>query len=382
MAGGATSPPILRAACRILVPGSTSMVILSIVTLNSFFSSAIIICLSRCRFQRIRIVRQPIIPYQTLLRIIDMPFEFIPEMPYRRRHRPCRRITQRTDRISFYLPLNIPQQIDIAFLPLPILYMPQDLLHPSRSLPAGRTLPAALMAVKPRQRQRMPDHTLVFIQYDETARSHHRSLGKTTVAQALVVHQPRLALRRLQEQVRRQDRHRRAPGDTGLQPLAAGNPPAIFVRINKLFHRYRHFDLIYPRLIDIAAGRDQFRTRRFPDTDLRIGFPAVIDDRHHGSQRLHIVHHRRTIPYPLHRREWRLDPGVAPFAFQRFDQRGLFPADIRARARMDIDLAIETRTQYILPQPPTRLRLRDRLFQYLGYPGIFAPDIDISALAT
>src|ERR1700748_1072746 len=41
MAGGATSPPIFRAACKMLVPGSTSIVILSIVTLNNFFSSAI-----------------------------------------------------------------------------------------------------------------------------------------------------------------------------------------------------------------------------------------------------------------------------------------------------------------------------------------------------
>ena len=41
MAGGATSPPICRAAWRIDVPGSTSMVMLSIVTLKSFFSSPI-----------------------------------------------------------------------------------------------------------------------------------------------------------------------------------------------------------------------------------------------------------------------------------------------------------------------------------------------------
>jgi hypothetical protein len=41
MAGGTTSPPILLAAVRMEVPGSTSIVILSIVTLNNFFSSAI-----------------------------------------------------------------------------------------------------------------------------------------------------------------------------------------------------------------------------------------------------------------------------------------------------------------------------------------------------
>jgi hypothetical protein len=34
MAGGATSPPILRAAFNIVVPAGTSIVMLSIVTLN------------------------------------------------------------------------------------------------------------------------------------------------------------------------------------------------------------------------------------------------------------------------------------------------------------------------------------------------------------
>jgi hypothetical protein len=41
MVGGTISPPILRAAIRIVVPGSTSTEMLSIVTVSSFFSSAI-----------------------------------------------------------------------------------------------------------------------------------------------------------------------------------------------------------------------------------------------------------------------------------------------------------------------------------------------------
>src|SRR5216684_711139 len=48
MAGGATSPPILRAAARIEVPGSTSMVILSIVTLIYFLVGLLALFNSRC----------------------------------------------------------------------------------------------------------------------------------------------------------------------------------------------------------------------------------------------------------------------------------------------------------------------------------------------
>ena len=41
MVGGTISPQILRAAIRMVVPGYTSVVMLSLVTLNNFFSSAI-----------------------------------------------------------------------------------------------------------------------------------------------------------------------------------------------------------------------------------------------------------------------------------------------------------------------------------------------------
>src|SRR5579859_3682642 len=136
MAGGATSPPILRAACKILVPGSTSMVILSIVTLNNLGASAIYrfiwsvsICFvsaqppsgrlgRRRNFQRIGIMRQSIIARLRLHRILHMPLELVPEMADRCRYRPGRRISERTDGIAFDLALNIPEQVDIAHLAL------------------------------------------------------------------------------------------------------------------------------------------------------------------------------------------------------------------------------------------------------------------------
>src|SRR5690349_6729677 len=116
MAGGATSPPIFRAAWRIEVPGSTSMVILSIVTLNNFFSSAIIIFYLVLRggyLQWVSIMRKAKVSMLRFHRIRHMPFKLIPEMPDRRRNRPGSRIPQRTNGIPFYLTLDVPQQVDI-----------------------------------------------------------------------------------------------------------------------------------------------------------------------------------------------------------------------------------------------------------------------------
>jgi hypothetical protein len=55
MAGGATSPPIFLAAFKMVVPGATSMVMLSMVTLNgagaSFFISSLIFDFTHVRFK-------------------------------------------------------------------------------------------------------------------------------------------------------------------------------------------------------------------------------------------------------------------------------------------------------------------------------------------
>src|SRR3569833_656411 len=123
-----------------------------------------------------------------------MPFELIPEMTDSRRIRPGRRIPQGTNGIPFNPALDIPQQIDIAHFTLTIFDVLQDLLHPARSFTAGGALSTALMTVEPRQRQRMPHHTLVFIQHDKTTATHHGPFRESAVSKALIVHHTRLPL--------------------------------------------------------------------------------------------------------------------------------------------------------------------------------------------
>src|SRR5687768_13886906 len=124
MVGGTISPPIFRAAIRMVVPGSTSMEILSIVTFNNFCSSAIyyvsqgagchckddkclnyfprrstLITLCYCHIKGIGIMGQTKISTLCFNGICDVPFKFIPEMPYSGSHRPGRSITQRANGI-------------------------------------------------------------------------------------------------------------------------------------------------------------------------------------------------------------------------------------------------------------------------------------------
>ena len=145
------------------------------------------------RCQCVCVMCQSEVALLALLRVFHMPFEFVAEMPDGSRHGPCGCITKRTDGIAFDLPLDNPQQIDIAQLAFAVFDLVQDLFHPSGTLAAGRTLSAALMAIETGQRQGMTHHALVFIEHDESAAAHHATGGETAVAQAFVVHQPLLA---------------------------------------------------------------------------------------------------------------------------------------------------------------------------------------------
>src|ERR1700759_1279879 len=95
-----------------------------------------------------------------------MPLELIPKVTYRRRDRPGSRVTQRADGITFDLTLDIPEQIDIAFLSFTAVDVLQRILY----------------------------HPRVFVEYDKSTRAHHRALWKTAVGKPFVVHHPGLAL--------------------------------------------------------------------------------------------------------------------------------------------------------------------------------------------
>src|SRR3954469_21495925 len=112
-----------------------------------------------------------------------MPFELVAEMTDGCRYRPGRRVSQRTDRIPFYFTLNVPQQVYVAHLAFSIFNVVQNLFHPARSFTAWRALATAFMPVKPRQRQGVAHHALVFVQHNETAGAHHGTGLETAIGQ-------------------------------------------------------------------------------------------------------------------------------------------------------------------------------------------------------
>ena len=82
----------------------------------------------------------------------------------------------------------------------------------------------------------------------------------------------------------------------------------------------------------------------------------------------------------LHR-ERRLVPGLAPESFDRVEDRGLFPADVRAAAAADLDVEGESCPHHVWAKEPPCARRVDRALEPLGGQGILSPHVDESLLA-
>src|SRR5260221_2982185 len=108
---------------------------------------------------------------------------------------------------------------------------------------------------------------------------------------------------------------------------------------------------------------------------------AHVDDRHYCRQGLYVVDEGGATPNAFHGGEGRFDTGIAAFAFEGFDQRRLFTADIGAGAGVYINFAVKTGTQDVFSQPAVGFCLVDGPLEDIGDPGVFAPDIDIGSLA-
>jgi hypothetical protein len=70
-------------------------------------------------------------------------------------------------------------------------------------------------------------------------------------------------------------------------------------------------------------------------------FAAVQGDQGRAGEGLDVVDDGRLVEVAVGDRERRADARPSRLAFQRLDQRGLFAADIGARAQMDLDVEIE-----------------------------------------
>src|SRR6185369_10468953 len=115
-----------------------------------------------------------------------------------------------------------------------------------------------------------------------------------------------------------------------------------------------------------GVGPDAFEPRR-----------AALEDVPHAHQRLHVVDDGRTAEHAVDGRKRRLDARMGTLALERFDQAGLFAADVRAGAAMHVDVELARGAENVLAEKAFRLRFGDRLEQHVGAESELTANVDV-----
>src|SRR5690606_36615891 len=146
---------------------------------------------------------------------------------------------------------------------------------------------------------------------------------------------------------------------------------------DQLAQRDSHLLLDIARIVDVPGDAEQLGAgvlrpaKRGPPVDA-----APQDGRRNGNG-LDIVDRGRTAVEAARRREGRLEARLALLAFETFEQRRLFAADIGAGAAMQIDVVVEPRSAGVAADQAGLVRLVDRVLQMLGLAEKFTADIDV-----
>ena len=91
-------------------------------------------------------------------------------------------------------------------------------------------------------------------------------------------------------------------------------------------------------MLDVAGELDRHGAARAAHAEIGIGLGAVGEDEGDRRKRQHVVDHGRLAEQALVRRQRRLGADDAAAAFEAFQQRGFFAADIGAGADPDFEI--------------------------------------------
>src|SRR5262249_4894861 len=111
------------------------------------------------------------------------------------------------------------------------------------------------------------------------------------------------------------------------------------------------------------ADAVQLRTAVLFGSKRREPFGALAKNQGDVAEGLDVVHRRRAVVEADHRGKWRLVARLRAFALERFEQSRLFTGFVRARAAMDVDVALETGPENVLAEKSSLIGLLERLFE-------------------
>ena len=295
-------------------------------------------------------------------------FDLVTEMRDQALDRPRRRIAQRADGVALDLFCHFQQHVDLALVGAALGHAGQHPPHPPRALAARRALAAALMLVEIGNARDRADQVGRLVHHDHGGGAE----AGAQLAEAVEIH------RRIDDLLGRHHAHRRAAGDDGLEIVPAAADAAAML-LDQLAERNAHrlFDVAGP--LDMAGDAKQLGADIVGPADAGEPGRAAPQDVRRHRDRLDIVDGGRTAVEADIGREWRLQARLALLAFEAFQQRGLFAADIGAGAVRDIDVE-RPAVDVVLADQLGLIGLVDRGLQMLALPDELAAHIDVAGM--
>ena len=128
----------------------------------------------------------------------------------------------------------------------------------------------------------------------------------------------------------------------GLQAAAVGVDQLPQGDAHRHFHDLRGLH-VADDLVDLGAGGVRGAQGFIPG-------PALVDDGRDAGQGLHVVDDGGLLPQTGHPGKGRLHAGIAPLAFDGFDERGFLAADVAAEPGADLDVKGKVGAEELVPQ--------------------------------
>ncbi len=243
-------------------------------------------------------------------------------------HRHRRGVAERADRAALDVVGHGVEQGQVFHLALAMFDAVDHAPQPAGAFAARRALAAALVLIEVGQAQQALDHAAPLVHHDDRARAEHRA----GLGDGVVVH------RDVHHRLGRQHRRGRAAGDHGLERTAAADAARQFEQLRE---RRAERDLVVAGAFDVADDREDFGAAVVRLADLEVRAAAVVDDPRHRGEGLRVVDRRRLAVEAEARRKRRLEARLALLAFERFEQRCFFAADVGAEAVEGVQLEAE-----------------------------------------
>src|SRR4051794_15039006 len=291
--------------------------------------------------------------------------EILPEVLQCAEHGVGREAAERAERAEFHGVAEVFDECEVFAHALALDDLLDGLDAAGRADPARRALAAGFDGAEFHGETRLLAHVDAVVEHDDTA-----------VADQAVARGEGLVVERRVEQ------RAREVGAQGASDLyradRAARERAAAVVVDELAERHAEGRLEQPAVADVAGELDRHRTARATHAEIGIGLGAFGQDEGDGGERQHVVDDGRLAEQAVMRGQWRLCAHEATTAFEAFQQRGLFAANVSAGADAHLEIEAVRGTTDVRAEIAAALRSLDGRVHRLDRVRIFAADVDVT----